>query len=59
LIAFCDTERRETPALASNVDVCPADQALLVLVVRAVDDQAIDESLEEDGGGASSSETST
>lgn len=44
---------------AGNIEVRPADEVVLALVVRAVDDQAVDEALEEDGGRARSTEATT
>lgn len=41
---------------ARDIDVSPADQTFLVLVVGAVDDEPVDEALQEDGGGARTAE---
>jgi len=43
----------------SDIDVSPSNQTFLVLVIGTIHDQTINESLEEDGSGTSTSETTT
>lgn len=48
----------ERPTCTGDIEMRPANQVLLVLVVDAVDDESINEALEEDGGGAGPCESS-
>lgn len=59
MISVCSKPQERGKPRTGDVEVRPADETLLVLSINAVNDETVDEALQEDGGSASSAETST